>query len=199
MESRTEKGTERPKTSINAVSSPAPTAARRRLHPAAVRLILVTLLFTCWMGYLIYLAATRPLMSDGVPLVLSRPQFLVSELDVIAEVNGTGPDATVVIKEILYPKSGAEVEVEQKLAVGNLGQCRLRQPVAGEKNHPPPIAPGLYLLPLQKQEKSYTVVPTPRSPGYPPPLSSAIPRVYAVNDPALKRAALAQYNAIKKP
>src|SRR5438128_1430645 len=69
--------------------APAPTTGARRLHPAVLRLIAVALVFAAWIGYLVYLVATRPVTADGAPLVLSRPQILVSELDVIAEVDAT--------------------------------------------------------------------------------------------------------------
>jgi len=46
-------------------------------------------LFLAWISWLAYLAATTT-----HPLVLSRPQFLVTDLDVIAEVGGDeGSDA----------------------------------------------------------------------------------------------------------
>ena len=182
--------------------APVPTSGRRRLQPAAIRLMIVVLLFLGWMSYLGYLVAIRPVTSDGVPLVLSRPQFLVSELDIIAEVDSTAPDAQVVVTTVLYPKSNAPVEEKQRLRVDNLAQCR-RQPNMEEKAEdvkPDWTGPGLYLLALQKgPDDVYEVVPTPPSPGYPPPTRMPTPRMYPVSDPALRRAALAQYDAIKKP
>ena len=51
------------------------------MRPAVVRLLVAALLFAGWLGYLIYLVATTPRTPAGAPLVLSRPQILVSDFD----------------------------------------------------------------------------------------------------------------------
>ena len=60
------------------------------------RFVLCQALFVGWLGYLGYLVAERP---DGGMRVLSRPQILVSDIDVIASVK-KGTD-TVTIKDVL--------------------------------------------------------------------------------------------------
>ena len=47
-------------------------------------------LFAAWIGYLFYLALT----AGHPPVVLSRPQFLVADLWVIAEVDATTRDGS---------------------------------------------------------------------------------------------------------
>ena len=199
MEARTDKTTETPPSASKA----APTPNRRRLHRAVLRLAAVALLFTGWMGYLVYLVVTMPHTSRGEPLILSRSQLLVSELDVIAQVDSDGAATEVTIKEVLYPVTDAPVQVGQKLHVKNLWECRPLAPLPqspGEKPIETPLdwnGPGLYLLPLQKvkvDETTYEVAPTPPSPGYPHSGSVGPPRIYPGND-----AAKAQYRTIKKP
>jgi hypothetical protein len=169
--------------------------------------LLTALLFVGWLGYLGYLVATRPLAADGVwrrfwvggqPLVLSRPQLLVSDLDVIARVDD--PTKPVVVVEVLYPKGEQPVRPGEKITVANLDRCR---PLPLDPNQQPPAdwtGPGDYLLPLQRWTEGgqthYQVTPTPASPGYPPRRGreTGPPRIY----PATKQA-LAQYNEIRKP
>ncbi len=79
---------------------------------AVVRLAVAAVLFLGWIGYLGYLAATI-----RNPVVLSRPQFLVSERDMIATFKGGDK---FVIDEVLYPKGAAEAEKGKTLIVGNL-------------------------------------------------------------------------------
>ena len=50
---------------------------------AAVRLAVAAVLFVGWIGYLGFLVRTT-----RHPIVLSRPQFLVSQKDVIATYKG---------------------------------------------------------------------------------------------------------------
>jgi hypothetical protein len=149
------------------------------MKPAAGRLLLMVLLFAGWLGYLAYLAFSRPLTADGQPLVLSRPQLLEADLDVVARVDD--PARPVVVKEVLFPPNEKDVHPEQKITVANLDRCR-----------PVPL-PGDYLLPLKRTEGDathFTVALTPRSPGYPEP---GPPRIY----PATPQA-LAQYREIPK-
>src|SRR5260370_21273609 len=144
-----------------------------------------------------------PHTTTGEPLILSRPQFLVSHLDVIGEVDadedGTGPSPGVTVKEILYQKADALVKVGQKVHVVGLKECR-RLPHEGEKAGEVPsdwTGPGLYLLPLQpdKDKDRYQVVPTPPSPGFPPTRDKVgPPRIYPATE-----AAKAEYRALKKP
>jgi hypothetical protein len=174
--------------------TPAPSAERRRLHPAVLRLIAIALVFVGWMAYLAYLVATRPLTSNGTPLVLSRPQILVSEFDVVARVDSTDVDATVTIEEVLKPTRDSQLQVGDMIHVTNLADCHhLVRSATSETSEADWTGPGLYLLPLfeaDKDRREYRVVKTPRSPGF----SLDLPRIY----PATK-AALAQYREIPRP
>src|SRR6516165_4608235 len=106
----------------------------------AIRLILASLLFILWTSWLIYLTVTAT-----SPIILSRPQFLVSELQIIAPVERLGSGTTeLVVKEVPWPENTRAL-VEKKLAVENLAQC------AGF------AGPGDYILPLTRQGDKYQV------------------------------------------
>ena len=130
------------------------------------RLVLCVALFVGWLGYLGYLVLTRPLTASKTPLVLSRPQIMTSQFDIIAEVEDLNSE--VVVKQILYPVKGP-LEVGQKLKVLDLDQCR---PVARRTNEKTPIdftGSGRYLIPLRasiREEGAYEVAPIPTSPGF---------------------------------
>jgi hypothetical protein len=151
------------------------------------RFILCLALFVGWLGYLGYLVAERP---DGGMLVVSRPQILVSDIDVIAAIK-KGSD-TVTVKEVL---SANDESLRQRLKgkeilVINLEDCR---PPAERPGQPADVrADGDYLLPLQDpgpEGTEYRVAMTPPSPGF----RHGTPRVY----PATKDV-LAQYRQIPK-
>src|SRR3954469_12128903 len=155
------------------------------MRPRVGRLVVAALLFVGWVGYLAYLVATRPTLADGGspgalghftprrPLVLSRSQLLVSDLDVVARVED--PRQPVRVEEVLYPPGAEVVHAGESLRVSNLGECRpLPLPRRPEDPPPPPdwAGPGSYLLPLRRSpdaEGSYQVTPTPATVGYPPP------------------------------
>jgi hypothetical protein len=175
---------------------------------AAGRLIITVVLFLGWLGYLTYLVICRPHTPDGLlgafegrPLTLSRPQFLVSTLDVVAEVSGVKGEK-VIIKDVLYPKSNPPVRPGEEIYVENIDRCRpLSDPLAKEVNPPPDYAgPGLYLLALQapdlNEPRRFEVVPTPPSPGFPTPQGVNVgpPRIYPATE-----AMLAEYREIAKP
>jgi hypothetical protein len=163
---------------------------------AAWRFFVVAALFVCWLGYLGYLVATRP-QYDGRPVVLSRPQILVSEVDVVARVDADDPTKPVKIEQVLYQAGEQTLHAGDEIFVDNLSQCR---PLRREGSPAPPPdwqGPGAYLLPLNPSDnKHYRVTPTPPSPGYPPghDMTPGPPRIY----PATPQV-LAQYRAIGKP
>jgi hypothetical protein len=167
---------------------------------AAWRLVLMTALFAGWLGYLGYLVATRA-HHDGRPLVLSRPQLLVSEVDVLAQVDADDPTKPAKIQEILYQAGKPFLRVGDEIFVDNLSDCH-PPPREGEDRTPRRdwTGPGAYLLPLNHSEdKHFRVTPTPASPGFPAPRELAPggvgpPRIYPVT-----AAALAQYRQIHKP
>lgn len=140
------------------------------MKPAALRLVLAVLLFAGWVGYLAYLAATT-----RNPIVLSRPQFLVSQMDVIARIEAP-PQATV--EEIHWPDK-TDLKPGDVLTVTNLADC---QGWAG---------PGSYILALSRDGKDYRVAPTPPSPGYD---RSGPPRIYP-----LTKETRHQLDSIPKP
>ncbi len=159
------------------------------MKTAAVRLAVAAALFLGWIGYLGYLAATT-----RNPVVLSRPQFLVSQQDVIATCKG---GANFVIDEVLYPKDGAESEKGKTVVVHNLKECQTYSPQNGWRAIPPSEGERC-LLPLQtaaapEQPEAMDVVPIPPSPGYPPSSAAAgPPRIYP-DTPEVRR----QYQTIK--
>lgn len=177
---------------------------------AAQRLILTAALFLSWLGYLTYLVMCRPHTPGGLlgafegrPLTLSRPQFLVSTLDVVANVSGEKGDR-VIIEEVLFPKSNPPVKPGEEIHVENIDLCRpLSDPLAKETNPPPDYSgPGRYLLPLQpldaNEARRFEVVPTPPSPGFPNPTFPGVnpgpPRLYPATEEML-----AEYHTIAKP
>jgi hypothetical protein len=186
-----------PPVSTALASAPAP-ARTRRLHPAVWRLILMAVLFVSWMGYLGYLVRTRSLTSAGTPLVVSRAQVLVSDVDVIAHIDDL--DSAVTVKQVLWP-TNAPVHEGKALLVANLKDCRPFLPQSEELGPADFTGPGDYLLLLHRlgdnTSTTYQVVPVPPSPGYPPLANSAHrgrPRIYP-ETPSV----LAQYRASAKP
>jgi hypothetical protein len=170
------------------------------MRPAVVRLLVAALLFAGWVGYLVYLVATTPRTPAGTPLVLSRPQILVSDLDVVGEVRGLEEPVKVVT--VLYPDSEKGLEGKE-ITLTNLKDCkplpRAEQKAADVK--PDYSGPGQYLLPLRKagDGPNYEVTPTPASPGYPPyGMRLGPPRIYPLLTERMKEQALAQYRQILK-
>jgi hypothetical protein len=157
----------------------------------ARRLLLCAVLFVGWIGYLGYQVLTRPRLPDGGaffarPLVVSHPQVLVSQVDVIAEVPNTG--GTVTVREVLWP-ADAPLKEGDEIQVANLEECK-----ADAQSRLDFFGPGKYLLPLRsvdRDRKRYEVAHVPPSPGY---SLGGPPRLYPATP-----AALAQYEQIGKP
>jgi hypothetical protein len=188
-----------PSTSGTITPKPAPAATRStgRFHPAAWRLILVGAVFAGWIGYLGYLVymQSRPTAA----IVLSRPQLLISDVDVIAEVDGNSEPAQVRVKEVLYvrKKEGAGKQTaapEAGKAIEVYGIKRSGHHNARTGKHEPDFTgPHTYLLPLRAVgDNRYEVVPIPYSPGY--PLQPGPPRIYP-DSPEIR----AQYQQIPRP
>jgi hypothetical protein len=143
-----------------------------------MRLGLAAVLFAAWMGWLAYLVLTT---ERSHPVILSRPQFLVSSLDVIARVDGIEDgDRKVTIREVLWPQQQiARHKIGEELKVTNLAECRTDW-----------IGPGEYILPLvQSAGKEFEVAAIPRSPGY---VQVARSRIYPATDQTRE-----QYKAIR--
>jgi hypothetical protein len=132
-----------------------------------LRLLLAAVLFAAWICLLVYLVVSmKSSLPPGTtrPVVLSRPQFLVSSLDVIAQVDEIDADpAEVTVREVVWPKEQEDL-IGKKIKVSRLPECRDDW-----------IGRGEYILPLARfGENGYQVVPLPRSPGFP----SGRPRIY---------------------
>jgi hypothetical protein len=137
------------------------------MKSAALRLTLAGVLFAAWIGWLVYLVyAMKSSVPPGAsrPVVLSRPQFLVSSLDVSADVSEIDADpAEVTVREVFWPNTEQDL-VGKKIKVSHLPESREDWTGRGE-----------YILPLERLgENGYQVVPLPRSPGFP----SGRPRIY---------------------
>src|SRR5438105_4982981 len=120
------------------------------MKAARLRLLLAALLFFAWIGWLAYLAAKVTLEP---PLVLSRPQFLVSNLDVIGQIEQI-PDhddqlTPVKIVEVHYPP-GEKVLEGKTIQVAALAGCRKDWKGAGS-----------YILPLVRSGDKYFVATVP--------------------------------------
>jgi hypothetical protein len=146
-----------------------------------VRLAVAAALFVGWLGWLGYLAATG---TDTV--VLSRPQFLVSNLYVVADLEG-GPDHpgdVVTVREASGPAAGEKgVARHAKLTVKNLPLVGRDQGWDG---------PGEYILALTRnRDGTCLVTATPPSPGYPPAGEGRVPggrlRIYPATDRTLRQ------------
>jgi hypothetical protein len=134
---------------------------------SAVLLAVAAGLFALWIGYLAFLALTQ-----RRPVVLSRPQFLVANLWVIAEVDD--PAGPVKVTEVVYPAAKAEALKGTTIEVKNLAKC--------EKDW---TGKGTYILPLTAEGQLYHVTAIPRSPGY----GSGPPRIYPDTPPAREQLA----------
>ena len=140
-------------------------------------------LFVAWLGWLAYLVVTT-----RTPVVLSRPQFLVSAVDVVARIDqvGDGPQQ-LTVQRVLW--SGAEEGRKLEgtaITVTNLDRC------AGWTGS------GEYLVPLipDGAPGRYQVPATPRSPGFEPaPRTEASrPHIYPATPQTLR-----QHATIAKP
>lgn len=153
-------------------------------------------LFACWLAYLGWLVLNRPLQKPGYPLVLSRPQVMTSEVDVIAELTDNSGKATVV--EVLYQKEGTKsLKAGDVIQIEYVSECR---PVVRVKGAEPPSdwdGSGHYLVPMRPvpngKEGHYEVAPVPVSPGFAP--GGLVPPVRLYRDSAEVRA---QYARILK-
>jgi hypothetical protein len=164
----------------------------------AWRLVLTASLFVGWLGYLGYLVATRPLTASGTPLVLSRPQIMVSPIDIVADVsNPLGRVTVVTVVQILHP-ADSPIKVGDKVKVLDLDSCRPLTRRVNEKPQDDFAGPGRYLIPLRPskpEEGAYEVVPIPTSPGFDARRMEVLGvRIYPFTDEAA-----AQYRRIAKP
>jgi hypothetical protein len=132
---------------------------------ARIRFAVAAVAFAAWLGWLLNLA-----ISTAHPVVLSEPQFLVSNLDVIAKVPEIKEGVNKVqVVEVHWPDAERARLVNQEIAVTNLSECKDNWQGPGEYI--------LALLPAGMDQ--YRVAPLPRSPGFAGPMSKAgRPRIY---------------------
>jgi hypothetical protein len=130
-------------------------------------LILTGVLFLAWIGYMAYQAFTLPRPN----IVLSRPQFLVADLWVIAHIENTDDPEhpTITVKECVYAAEGEEKPADgSTLKVGNLAECKKMPPTRKSENEPrdESTGPGDYILPLSRRSGGiYIVTPIPHVQG----------------------------------
>ncbi|MSR30505.1 MAG: hypothetical protein EXR99_03265 [Gemmataceae bacterium] len=146
-------------------------------------LALAAVAFLSWIGYLAFLVSQITRGPDGKSLTVSRPQILVSSLDVVGTHQGGGK---FLVTAVLYSAYGAKTpRAGDSLEIGLLENL--------QGFHP---GPADWLIPMQSlnQGESFEVVPIPPSPGYPSGGGKTGPfRIY----PALP-GILRQYRAIAK-
>ena len=161
-----------PETQPEAPSAPHPAPPSR----ARIWFLVSCFLFLVWIGVLGFLAATT-----AEPIVLSRPQLLVSTLDVIAAVDQGDdgkPRTTVRIKEVHWPPAEAQ-RVGTTLEVANLADAQGWH------------GPGDYILPLVEKDGAYQVAWLPKVAS---PIKDPRPRIYPLTPETRS-----QLEAIRKP
>jgi len=145
------------------------------MQTARIRFILALCLFTAWIGWLGYLAFT----TRG-QIVLSRPQFLVANVKVVASLAGDGDyaDGSAIVKEVLATSDKAiGVAKGKKIVVQDLELCGK---ASGWKG------PGDYILALTWRVSEKTPAP------------ETLSAVALVGSP-VANAALAAVNALPSP
>ncbi len=138
------------------------------MRSATIRFVLAFGVFLAWLGYLLHLA-----VSTAHPVVMYEPQFLVSSLDVIADIPAIkAGDNEVIVREVHWPEAQRAALVGKNLKITNLDQCKDDYHGADQQ----------YILPLIADGKdAYRVAPLPRSPGFAGTASRAgRPRIYPV-------------------
>ncbi len=114
-----------------------------------VRLVVSALLLAVWLGYLLFLV-----VGSRDPIVLSRPQLAEAELCVLATIDEAGQARAT---QILWPEHDSRDASALTLD--------LRTPIAEIKYY---RGPGVYLLPLTRDDGAYVVTPIPNLPGNAP-------------------------------
>ncbi len=180
------------------------------MKPVVWRFVVMAALFVGWLGYLCYLVLALPKSPNGLPPVLSRPQFLVSDLDVVGDIEDEAGAVTaavgagapirghaVKVREVLYPPD-SKLHAGDVIYVTNFGECVIPpDPTAPATTKPAAPLPtplsklGSCLLPLRSLDggSTWQVSPLPPSPLF----GGQAPRIY----PADKET-LAQYRQIGK-
>jgi hypothetical protein len=120
------------------------TFPRARLYVSA----LLFFSWICFLGYLVYTSSR---------VILSRPQFLIAQAYVVADVSvgaakgELNPEVTV--EEVLWSARNADRDLAGvKLEFPEIAACGKKQ-----GNH----GPGKYLLPLQRTTNGWEIAPVP--------------------------------------
>jgi hypothetical protein len=123
------------------------------------RLAVAASLFVAWLGYLLLLV-----LGSRHTIVLSRPQFLVTNLCVVADLTDDGdgkPARTVKIDRVFWSSRPVDLTGAQ-LEIANL-------PDAAAQGY---AGPGKYILPLRERSPKpgpiYQIAIVPSSPWYEP-------------------------------
>ena len=127
------------------------------------RLVVSAALFVGWIGFLaVLVAVTRD------PVILSRPQILVSNLCVLAKIDERGGQAapSVLVTKVPWSADDDKSLETQTLTLSDLADLERAQGWAGA---------GEYLLPLTKRQLGnnavYELTPIPAMPGFQPTVS----------------------------
>jgi hypothetical protein len=162
----------RPAGATTTMTTPQPAARRRTL----LWLALAAAAFLGWIGYLGFLTLTV-----RHPVVLSRPQLLNADLDVVAQVDDLGGSVKVVA--VPWTRPGRQPPAQDTMIrVKNLESCR-----------PDWSGPGEYLLPLKRAGDEFEVATAGPSPGYPPspvpllPQKEGPPHIYPATPAVLEQ------------
>lgn len=125
------------------------------------RLVVSACLFLAWLTFLGVLA-----YRNHYAVILARPQLLMSDLVVVAELGEQQGRAAreIAVRQVLWPR---DAKLPARLEVLNLGDLGPRQGFRG---------PGTYLVPLLRQSfdanPSYLATPMPTSTGFKPTVAT---------------------------
>jgi hypothetical protein len=123
------------------------------------RLAVAASLFVAWLGYLFLLV-----LSSWHTIVLSRPQFLVTNLCVVADLTDDDdgkPARNVTVDQVYWSNRPVDLK-GARIDIANLAD-------AGPQGY---AGPGKYILPLQERQAKagpvYQIAIVPSSPRYEP-------------------------------
>jgi len=111
-------------------------------------LIFSACLFAAWLGFLLFLVI------ESRTVVLSKPQFLIAQLYVVAEVkDDRGKPSPDVAIRVLWAQDKAD-ETLKEMTIADLPECGKKQGYHG---------PGSYLIPVLKlRNRSFAVAAVPQ-------------------------------------
>jgi hypothetical protein len=88
------------------------------MKPVVLRFVALAVLFAAWILYLVYQVAHLPQSPNGLPVILSRPQFLVSDLDVVGTIDAEDRTLTALQRLQGTTKAGPDGGLAVGLAAG---------------------------------------------------------------------------------